>query len=73
MLNYKLAVATFRRSEYQDGDEVLKFMNRDVRRFGKPKHTKEHVQKDSNGFFFLSRLSENSELKQSISSKLLRA
>ena len=51
MWNYKLAVANFRRSEYQDGDEVLNFMNKDVRRFGKPNHTKEHVQKDSNRYF----------------------
>ena len=55
MWNYKIAMATFRTSQCQDGDEVLKChewrCQGTKRRFRKPKHTKEHIKKDSNRYF----------------------
>ena len=55
MWNYKIAMATFRTSQCQDGDEVLKCHEWRCqgikRRFRKPEHTKEHVKKDSNRYF----------------------
>ena len=55
MWNYKIAMATFRTSQYQDGDKVLKCHGRRCqgtkRRFRKPEQTKEHINKDSNGYF----------------------
>ena len=54
MWNYKIAMATFRTSQCQDGDEVLKCHEWRCqgikRRFRKPKHTKEHIKKDSNRY-----------------------
>ena len=44
-------MAMFRMCQCQDGGKVLIFVNEDVRAlkdaFGKPKHTKEHIKKDS--------------------------
>ena len=55
MWNYKIAMATFRTSQRQDGDEVLKCCEwrcqGTKRRFRKPEHTKEHIKKDSNTYF----------------------
>ena len=55
MWNYKIAMATFRTSQCQDGDEVLKCRELRCqgtkRRFRKPDHTKEHMKKDSNRYF----------------------
>ena len=54
MWNYKIAMATFRTSQCQDGDEVLKcheWCQGIKRRFRKPEHTKEHIKKDSNRYF----------------------
>ena len=55
MWNYKIAFAAFRTSQCQNGDEILKFYEWTCqgikRRFGKPKHTKEHIKKDSNRYF----------------------
>ena len=48
-------MATFRTSQYQDGDEVLKcheWRRQGIKRpFRKPEHTKEHIKKDSNRYF----------------------
>ena len=44
MWNYKIAMATFRTSQCQDGDAL-------ERRFRKPEHTKQHIKKDSNKYF----------------------
>ena len=48
-------MATFRTSQFQDGDEVLKFNEERCqgikRRFRKPKNTKEHIKKDRNRYF----------------------
>ena len=48
-------MATFRTSQCQDGDEVLKCREwrcqGTKRRFRKPEHTKEHIKKDSNRYF----------------------
>ena len=48
-------MATFRTSQCQDGDEVLKYRDyenvRAQKRFRKPEHTKEHIKKDSNRCF----------------------
>ena len=52
MWNYKIAIATFRTSQCQDGDEVLKWRCQGTkRRFRKPEHTTEHIKKDSNRYF----------------------
>ena len=55
MWNYKIAMATFRTSRCQDGEEVLKFYEWRClgikRHFGKPKHMKDHIKKNSNGYF----------------------
>ena len=55
MWNYKIAMSTFRTSQCQDGDEVLKSHEWRCqgikRRFRKPEHTKEHIKKDSNKYF----------------------
>ena len=52
MWNYKIAMATFRPSRCQDGEEVLKFYEWRCqgikRRFGTPEHTEEPFKKDSN-------------------------
>ena len=45
-------MGTFCMSKCKEGDEVLKFCEWRCqgikRRFGKPKHKKEHIKKDSN-------------------------
>ena len=55
MWNYKIAMAIFRTSQCQDGDEVLKChewrCQGTKRRFRKPEHTKEHIKIDSNKYF----------------------
>ena len=56
MWNYKIAImVTFRTSQYQDRDEVLKCREwrcqGKKRRFRKPEHTKGHIKKDSNRYF----------------------
>ena len=55
MCNYKIAMATFRTSQCQDGDEVLNCYELRCqgikRRLRKPEHTKEHIKKDSNRYF----------------------
>ena len=55
MWNYKIAMATFRTSQCQDGGEVLKFHEwrcQGIKRpFWSPKHKKEHIKKDSNRYF----------------------
>ena len=59
MWNYKIAMATFRTSPCQDGDEVLKCREwrcQGTRRFRKPEkpenlRTQENIQKDSNRNF----------------------
>ena len=55
MWNYKIAMATFRTSRCQDGEEVLKFYEwrcQGIKRhFGKPKRKKDHIKKDSNRYF----------------------
>ena len=48
-------MATFRTSQCEDGDEVLKCHERRCpgtkRRFRKPEYKKEHIKKDSNRYF----------------------
>ena len=55
MWNYKIAMATLRTSQCQDGDEVFKgyeWRRQGIkRRFRKPEHTTEHIKKDSNRYF----------------------
>ena len=55
MWNYKIAMATFRTSQCQDGDEVLKCCEwrcqGTKRHFRKPEHMKEHIKRDSNTYF----------------------
>ena len=54
MWNYKIGMATFRTSQCQDADEVLKCVNEDVRAqkdaLGNL-NTQENVKKDSNRYF----------------------
>ena len=49
MWNYKIAMATFRTSQCQDGDEVLKC--REWRCQGTKNATQENIKKDSNRYF----------------------
>ena len=53
--NYKIATATFRTSQCQDGDKVLKcdeWRCQGIKiRFRKPEHSKEHIKEDSNRYF----------------------
>ena len=54
MLNYKIAMATFRMSQYQDGNEVLNVMNEDSRVYKdtlENLNTQENTKKDSNRYF----------------------
>ena len=55
MWNYKIAMATFRTSQCQDGDEGLNCRERRCQgtkqRFRKPEDTKEHIKKGSNWYF----------------------
>ena len=55
MWNYKIAMATFHTPRCQDGEEVLNFYEwrcQGIKRhFGKPKHKKDHIKKDSNRYF----------------------
>ena len=56
MWNYKIAMATFRTSQCQDGNEVLKCREwrcQDTkRRFNRePEHMKEHIKKAYNKYF----------------------
>ena len=58
MWNYKIAMATFRTSQCQDGDEVLKCrewtVNEDVRAqkdILENLNTQENIKKDSNRYF----------------------
>ena len=66
MWNYKIAMATSRTSQCQDGDEVLKCREWKCRgtkrKKRKPEHTKEHVKNDSNKYF-VEHFQKNSELK----------
>ena len=52
---YKIAMATFGKSQRQDGNKVLKRREwrcqATKRRFRKPEHTKEYIKKDSNRYF----------------------
>ena len=54
MWNYKIAMATFRTSQCQDGDEVLNAVNEDVRAKKdalENLNTQENIKKDSNRYF----------------------
>ena len=54
MWNYKIAMATFRTSQCQDGDEVLNAVNEDVRAKKdalENLNTQENIRKDSNRYF----------------------
>ena len=55
MWNYKIAMAIFRTSPCQDGDEVLKCHEWRCqgikRRFRKPEQTREHIKKDCKRYF----------------------
>ena len=55
MWDYKIAMVTFRTSQCQDSDEVLKChewrCQGTKRRSRKPEHTKEHIKKDFNRYF----------------------
>ena len=66
-------MANYRTSQYQDGNKVLKCREwrcqGTKRRFKKPEHTKEHIEKDSNKYFVKNL--ENSELKPNLRSKLI--
>ena len=51
---YKIAMATFRTSQCQDGDEVLNAVNEDVRAKKdalENLNTQENIKKDSNRYF----------------------
>ena len=49
MWNYQIAMATFRTSQCQDGDEVLKC--HEWRCHGTKNATQENIKKDSNRYF----------------------
>ena len=55
MWNYKIAIATFRTSQYQDGDEVLKCREHEDVRAQKDAlanlNTQENIKKDSNRYW----------------------
>ena len=54
MWNYKIAMAAFRTSQCQDGDEVLNAVNEDVRAQKdalENLNTQENIKKDSNRYF----------------------
>ena len=52
---YRIAMTTFGTSQCQDSDEVLEFYELRCegikRSFRKPKHTTEHIMKDSKRYF----------------------
>ena len=75
MWNNKIATAIFRTSQCQDGDEVLKFYEMDVRALKDVlENLKTHERAHQEGFSVTSILSKNSELlKLNLSSNLLRA
>ena len=54
MWNYKIAMATFRTSQCQDGDEVLKCREwgcQDTKHALENLNTQENIKKDSNRYF----------------------